>query len=215
MNFLNFVLKLLACVAVLSIFGCGSKDVNGSLTVVAGSPSTSAQSSRVTFTVTYTNPQKSDVIGTEIAVVATLSGINGAQDASQYFEYSTSNSGINTFTYSVPRAANDQTLTLSAQTGSLKASDSATITGLGTLTANPASVSFPLTDPKGTPVTVALSGGLAPYTATSPTTDIIVVTSGSSLTVIKNTDTNHGTVNITVTDSISPNPSGLTIPVTY
>ena len=213
MNCIRFVLKFLACIMVLSFLGCGSKDVNGSLTVVASSPVTSTSTSKVSFTVSYSNPQKADVIGTEIFVIATL---NGATIATDSFTYSTNNSGVQTFTYTVDRAAAEQTLSLRAQTGSLVASDSAVITGLGQLAASPSPVNLTVINSH---IIVTITGGLPPYTVALelPNSNITIsptVTSGT-FTVQTSAITGTGTASIIVSDSVSPNPDSLRIPVTY
>ncbi len=200
MKYLSVLIRLFACLAVAVLYGCGGgsgKDVNGSLTVVASSPTTSADSSKVTFTVTYTNPQKSDVLDTHVSVVVTLGGVQ-----IDSFDYYTGNSGVNTFTYTPKRASSDQTLLFTARTGDIVASDSAIITGLGQLAANPPIINLTAVN---TPVTSTISGGLAPYIVSKTDPNLTASISGSTLSVQTLVTTSGNTQStVIITDSVSP-----------
>jgi hypothetical protein len=208
---MRIFVRLFACMTVFVLSGCGGgggKDVNGSLTVAAGSPTTSANSAQVKFTVTYTNPQKTNVLDTPISVVVTFGG-----QTIDSFNYYTSNSGVNTFTYAVDRQTSDELLVLTAKTGDLVAGDGATVTGLGTLAANPGSITLTAVN---TPVTSTISGGLAPYSYSKTDPNLTVSISGTTLSVQTST-LNGGNTHTTViiTDSLSPTPNALVVPVTY
>ena len=203
----------------LFIFGCGSgKDVNGSLTVVAGGVTASGSLAQAPFTITYTNPQKTDVLGVEINVTSQLDN-----NASRSFTYSTSNSGVNIFTFSVPQTTSSQNLQVVARTGDIVSSASVSIPAISstppTLTASPTSIAFAVAAATGTTQILTLSGGLQPYNfivSPSPNNDISASINGTIMTVIKTASAaTTGTANIVVTDSTTPSPGVVVIPVSF
>jgi hypothetical protein len=220
MKFLGLIVRLLACLSILVLSGCGGgKDVNGSLTVVAGTVSSSGTIAQAPFTVTYTNPQKSDVIGIEISITAQLD--DGTKNT---FTYSASNSGINIFTFSVMQTSVAQTISVTAKTGDIIASDSALIPAststAPTLSATPSSsVSFTTGAATGSQQQLFISGGTGTYSLIlnpSPNNDISASITGNVLTVIKTASAaTTGSASIIVTDTTTPTPGVLVIPVTY
>lgn len=215
MRYLRVLVIFFACVTIMSFSGCGGggKDVNGSLTVTASSPSTASGVSSVTFTVTYTNPQKTDVLDVPVSYVTQLGG--QTIDSASYY---TNNSGSKTFTYPVTQSSSAQLLKLTATTGDFNSSAGVIIPGLGSLAVSQGNITFAPTAAIGTSVAVTISGGVQPYfVSLVPSTDTnisITPTSQTAFTVSKITSTTPGTATITVTDSDTPNNS-ITIPVTY
>ena len=216
----RMILAVFLCSALL-FAGCGGgggNNVNGGLTV-ASSQTDSDTYSKVAFTVTYTNPTKSDVLGTPITITATSSNMG-----SETFTSKTNNSGVFTLTYLLPRDLNsDQWFTLKATTGDLVASDTAivkkqTTSTPPTLTANPASVTIPSTATVGQSSIVAISGGNGPYVvlgvSPTPNADISASISGGTLTIAKTSTATGGSASILIGDSSTVQGTVL-VTVTY
>lgn len=213
MNYLQVVFKSLTCLMALAIFGCGSgKDVNGSLNVTS-SKSDSETLSTANFTIVYTNPQKTDVLGVKIDVVSDV-------DA---FSFNMSNSGVKTITYLLPRGTSEYVFTLTARSGDFVSGASVVVPKLGAtttttaLTPSSTSLTFAASAPVNSTQVVTISGGTSPYFATlspSSNTDISAdFSAGTSiLTVRKLTTNSPGSVNIVVQDSAN---GAVIIPVTY
>jgi hypothetical protein len=212
MNYLRVVFKSLTCLMALAIFGCGSgKDVNGSLNVSA-SKTDSETLTTANFTIVYTNPQKTDVLGVKIDV----------DSDTDSFSFNMSNSGVKTITYLLPRYDTEYVFRLTARTGDFVSGAAVVVPKLGTttttttLTASPTSLTFAASAPVNSTQTVNISGGTSPYhfVALSPSsnTDISADVSAGTLTVTKLTTNSPGSVNVVVQD----NANGvLIIPVAY
>lgn len=193
--------------------GCGGgsgKDLNGSLTVTH-TQTDSDTYSQVSFTVTYADPYKTDVLGTEIALstASSIGGYNGN------FIQSTNNSGSFTLTYLLPRdTSTDQYFSIRATTGDLVASDIVIVKKQGqitapTLTATPSSVTFSAGALVGDTQTVVLSGGSGTYSVLSvnpgPTNPNIGATvAGKILTITKKTTATGASATVLVSDTSTP-----------
>lgn len=196
------------------VAGCGSggKDKNGGLTI-STSQSDKDTYTQASFTMTYTNPQQSNVLGVELDVTTT-SDIPGYNSG---FTESLNNSGTVTYTYLLPRdVTNDKFFHISARTGDLIASTTIVVPKQGTVSATPptltvapsAQITFNAADPVGATQSVILSGGTGAYSILAinptPSPNISASISGNLLTVKKETVATGGLVTILVVDTSTP-----------
>jgi hypothetical protein len=220
MKYSRFIM-LLVVVVLLAMAGCGEDtgnglNLNGSLTISSESADKGSYM-EVTFTTTYTNPQKSDLLGFPIHFT-TSAGT---------FTMNTNNSGAIKLTFPVPKTTTQQFFSFAASSGDLIASTSvtipaATVTPL-TFSTNPLPFSNTSTasgrNGKGQQIIVTITNGIAPYTAMvspSPNPDIsanITPTTGNIVTVTKASSAS-GSASVVVTDSSTPQMIG-TLTVNY
>jgi hypothetical protein len=213
-----------AAVGMSLLFGCGSgsKDVNGALTVTKAETASDAYVS-VDFTIEYTNPTHSDVLGTEITVTTSTGIIIPALN--ETFMYSTNNSGKTIYTYLLPKVAVAYVFSIAAKTGDLEGSTAVVVPALAvtpapTFTATPASVTFDATTVPGDIIKVLLAGGTPPYSKLninpSPNNFISAeIKDGNVLTIVRKSSLSlgDGAASIFLLDSSSPAKT-LLVPVT-
>lgn len=194
------ILKIILIASILAIAGCGGGNdgaggLNGSLTVT-GSQVADDYSSDVTFTITYTNPFKDNLIGVPLNYAVYLDGVVVDNVATNF-----NNSGILKVTYHFDKTSSRQGLKLVAKVGNLFASNSVVISAFGDLSVTPSSQTFSGSELTGTIKTFAISGGSGNYSVVSSNAALVSVTlSGTTINAQREADT-AGTVNITVTDT--------------
>lgn len=175
------LLRLLSVLMILSLFmlpGCGSGggDVHGDLNVTGSQVANGNGTSDVSFTITYTRPEGGPYDGVGVAVTIFFDGVQQGPTTTEVL--SSSGSVILTFG-AVPAG----TLTLEAKFGDIVRSDSVTISPTA-LSINPATIAFTAGEIAGTSHDALISGGTAPFTATSSTTDLTAsIISGTTLRV--------------------------------
>jgi hypothetical protein len=208
----------------LFVCGCGDKDVRGTLTVSDPAVTNSETFSKVSFTITYSNPTAPNVGGVEVDVVTSFSAIAGTfTQETLTLNNNGTNSASVTLSFFVPRSTDDKTFTLSASTGSLNSSSTAIIPKLGApattpLTLLPSAITFTATAPVGSTQTVTISGGSGSYSVLninpSPNPNISASITGSTLTVTKTSSASGGSATILIGDSATP-PASATLTVNY
>jgi len=208
MKVLHYFVLLAVCTLFL-LPGCGSKDVHGDLNVTATQVDNGDGTSDVSFTITYTRPEGGPYDGVNPAITVFF---NGAQIGPTTEEF-LSSSGTVILTFGAVPAG---TITLQAQYGDLVSRDSVTISATA-LSLNPATLAFAAGALADTNQDALISGGTAPYTATSSTTDLSpIIFSGNTLRVFLNAAaapaTGLRTATITVRDISN---SAITVNVTY
>jgi hypothetical protein len=189
---------LVICTMVIA--GCGGGNngaggLNGAVTVT-GSQLASNFSSDVTFTITYTNPLKTDLIGVPINYSVLVDGTLIDQQATNF-----NNSGILLVTYHIPKGVAEKSVRCVANSANLIGSTTVTVAAFGALNVTPSIQTFADTDLLGSVKTYTISGGSGNYSVTS--SDETLVTALVSGTTINATRTGSGagTVNLTVTDT--------------
>lgn len=205
------------------LFGCGSgsKDLNGSLTVTKAETAADAYVT-VDFTIEYTNPNQSNVLGTEITVTTSTGKI--IPELNETFMYSTNNSGKTIYTYLLPKTSVMYVFSIAAKTGDLEGSTAVVVpalaaTPVATFTATPTSVAFDSTTLPGDKIVVLLAGGTPPYKKLninpSPNNFISASLTDNLLTVQRESTLalGDGAATVFLTDSSSPTQT-LLIPVT-
>lgn len=194
------LLKLILTVSILVFAGCGGGNngaggLNGSLTVEA-SQAEDDYSSDVSFTITYTNPFRDDLIGVPLNYAVYLDGVVVDNVATNF-----NNSGKLKVTYSVDKTSSRQSLKLVAKVGNLYASNAVTVSAFGDLNVTPSFQTFSETELTGTIKTFTISGGSGNYSVASSNAALVSVTlTGTTINAQREADT-AGTVNITVTDT--------------
>jgi hypothetical protein len=208
MKVLHYFVLLVVCTLFL-LPGCGSKDVHGDLNVTATQVDNGDGTSDVSFTITYTRPEGGPYDGVNPTITLFFDGVQQGSSTTEFL--SSSGSVILTFG-AVPAG----TITLQAQYGDLVSRDSVTISATA-LSLNPATLAFAAGALADTNQDALISGGTAPYTATSSTTDLSpIIFFGNTLSVILNQvaapATGLRTATITVRDISN---SAITLNVTY
>ncbi len=193
MNYLRLSV-LLMFITLFSLTGCGSKDVHGDLTVTGASSAVVTGAANVSFTMTYTRPEGGPYDGVSLAVTTTLDGVPYINSTETL-----SSSGTRILTY--PGIPTGSTLRLQAQFGDLISSAAITVAS-ATLTVAPLTdFNFAIGSAINSTKSGTITGGTAPFTATSSTPDITASTSGTVLTVRLNVVAPGGqTATITVRD---------------
>lgn len=217
------------CCGIFLSGGCGSdgKDVTGTLTVSNPSITNTTTVSQVSFTITYTNPFATSVGGVEVSITTSSPTIPGSATS---VVYTLNNNGTNSssfvLTFAIPRDTTiDQTFRLTATTGSLLSSATATIPAQGTtppvvtpMSALPSSLTFAATAPVDSTQTAIISGGTGAYSVLninpSPNPNIDATISGTTLTVKKLTSVTGGIATILIVDTATP-PNSTTVTVNY
>ena len=205
------------------LFGCGSgnKDVNGALNVTKAETAADAYVT-ADFTIEYTNPSHSDVLGTEITVTTSTGNVLPVLD--ETFMYSTNNSGKTIYTYLLPKIDVAYVFSIAAKTGDLVGSTAVVVPALAatpipTFTATPTSVAFDATTLPGDKIVVLLAGGTPPYKKLninpSPNNFISASIADNVLTVERRSNLafGDGAATIFLTDSSLPAQT-LLVPVT-
>lgn len=209
------IIMLLVVVVLLAMSGCGEDsggglNLNGSLTIATQSADKGTYM-EVTFTTTYTNPQKSDLLGFPIHFT-TSAGT---------YTMNTNNSGTIIQTFLIAKSSTQRFFNFAASSGDLVASTNvsipaATVTPLA-ISPNPltittfANASTALgRNYKGQSFIAQITNGIAPYAAVvspSPNPDISASITGNILTVTK-TSSASGSATVVVTDSSNPQMIG-------
>ena len=208
MKVLHYFVLLLVCTLFL-LPGCGSKDVHGDLNVTATQVDNGDGTSDVSFTITYTRPEGGPYDGVNPTITLFFDGVQQGSSTTEFL--SSSGSVILTFG-AVPAG----TITLQAQYGDLVSRDSVTISATA-LSLNPATLAFAAGALADTNQDALISGGTAPYSATSSSTDLSpIIFFGNTLRVFLNAAaapaTGLRTATITVRDISN---SAITVNVTY
>lgn len=193
-----FVLVL--SLGMLAVAGCGGGN-DGADGLVGGLTVTSTQSQTdttgtVSFTIKYTNPYRTDMVGVPLNYVITSNGALVDDVATNF-----STSGVLTVSYIFTKDDINQNIKCVAQTGSLVASSIETVTAYGTLAISPLTATFEQSI--GAQLTYTASGGLPPYTfdVTPSAPGLVSSVAGASSITLTRLLESSGTVTITVYDS--------------
>ncbi len=196
---ISFVVML----CMVTVAGCGGGNdgaggLNGSLSVT-GTQATADESSDVTFTIKYTNPLKTDLIGVPINFTVMVDGVMIDQQATNF-----NNSGVYIKTYSIRKAGAEQAVYCIANTANLIASDTVKVSAVGTMEITPITATFASTDDIGSTKEYTISGGLKPYAyeVIQSTPGLVGVATGASTVTLTRASTEAGTVTINVTDDL-------------
>ncbi len=194
------VLTFCLILCTMAIAGCGggnngSSGLNGAVTV-AGTQTASNFSSDVSFTITYTNPIKTDLIGVPINYSVLVDGTLIDQQATNF-----NNSGILTVTYHVPKVAADQSVRCVANSSNLIGSATVTVAAFGALNVTPSVQIFAATDAVNTIKTYSISGGSGNYTVASSNDALVTVALSGTTVNATRVSAAAGNVTITVTDT--------------
>lgn len=193
------------CLFNLAACGSGSKDLNGAVTVTQ---TTKEEDTYVSadITIAYTNPQRTDVIGTKIEVYTTDGN----------FTYFTNNSGKTVYTFLLLKRNTPYTFYVRAKSGDLEGSTGIVVPALkqeppASLTAAPNVANFPSDAKVGQAVQIMLTGGTSPYAYyinPSPNDYIGASVNGNTLTVTLKKKNESASdldyLTIMVTDKSSP-----------
>ncbi|TWJ32776.1 hypothetical protein [Geobacter argillaceus] len=197
------LLRVLTVVIVFTVQGCGSGDGDliGSLDMTATKVDDSGGYSHAESTVTYKHPTK-DPTGTEISYSENIYTPTIRISSFSQTKKVNSSGAITFISKSVQQGTEPIFIDVSAQTGSLTQFKRITIPAIASLSATPTAVAFLVTDAVGTAKTVAISGGISPYSASSSTPNIGVSATGASVSITNNVlITGLRTATITITDS--------------
>lgn len=203
-------------VIMLALCGCGSgNDLNGSLTI-GSTQANSTNFSEVSFTVKYTNPQKSNLLGMPLHFRTSMGS----------FDEKTNNSGSIILSFVIPKADVDQAFFFEVTTGDLLASKVVIIPALGTepppsvpMSALPTSITFTPTAAIDSTQDVLILGGTGNYSVlnTNPSPNLNIsaaIVDGTTLRVSKESAATPGVATILVVDDASP-PNSVTVTVNY
>ncbi|CAG0955991.1 hypothetical protein [Geobacter sp.] len=218
MRYAGTMIKAMVTLLLLFVAGCGGSggsdgnNKNGGLTIAKSQVDDSTYT-QASFTITYTNPYQSNVLGVELKIT-TDSDIAGYNSS---FTESLNNSGIVTYTFLLPRdTVSDKYFHITAKTGDLLASNTVVVLKQGTVSSTPptlsvapsSTITFAATDPISTSRSVLLSGGSGVYSVLAmnptPSPNISAAISGNVLTVKKETAATGGLVTILVVDTSTP-----------
>jgi hypothetical protein len=219
MKFQRIVQLFLAVAVGLSLLcGCGggNKDLNGSLSVEKTETDSTA-SVKADFTVQYSNPDTTNVLGTEIDVTIQEYNLQTGQEIYKTsFQYSCSNSGKDVYGYTLVKRGYSYAFRFQAVTGDLK-SYQTVIVPAATLTATPASVDFYIDNNVNDEIDVILGGGDMPYKIFSKThTDIFDSYIESNILKVKLKSKPESKVSASIFVGFSSATTGsLQIPVTF
>jgi len=198
------IISLFLMVCTLGIAGCGGGNdgaggLNGAVTVT-GSQIAAESSSNVTFTIQYTHPLKTDLIGVPINYTVTVDG-----EIIDHVATNFNNSGVLSVTYTVPKVNFGRSVHCVANSANLIGSATQTVAALGTLEITPLSATFAATEGIGTTKAFTVSGGLKPYTfAVTPDPTVLVTAApGASGITLTRASEEAGAVTITVTDALN------------
>lgn len=210
------IIALFLMVCTLGIAGCGGGNdgaggLNGAVTVT-GSQVASDSSSNVTFTIQYTHPLKTDLIGVPINYTVTVDGLIIDHAATNF-----NNSGILNVTYTVPKDVTAQSVHCVANSANLIGSATQTVAAVGTLEITPLSATFAATDAIGTTKTFTVSGGAKPYAfvVTQAPLGLVTAAPGVSGIVLTRASDIAGTVSIEVTDALNTKVTAQATLVTF
>jgi hypothetical protein len=198
------LITLVLILCTLGIAGCGggnngSTGLNGAVTVV-GTQTATDFSSDVSFTITYTNPLKTDLIGVPINYSVLVNGTLIDQQATNF-----NNSGILTVTYHIPKDAAEQSVRCVANSSNLIGSATVTVSAFGTLNVTPSIQTYTATDPVDTVKTYTISGGSGNYSVVSSNPSLVsVLISGTTINATR-VSAGAGSATITVTDTTTTN----------
>jgi hypothetical protein len=201
---------LLVTMAMLAGCGGGSMATNGTLTVaeITAKDLTNGYYS-VETTATFAPNGLTALPGTEIRYTVTYAGSNTTTSNGKGYTDSTGAVNIANLP-TITQSTVPTKVTITASTGGLSSTKTASVPAIAALTLTPVAVSFLSTDTAGTTASVAITGGFSPYTVSSATAaDIGVAISGSTVTITKLTAsglTNTSTT-VTVTDNKSTQQS--------
>lgn len=191
---------LILSLGMFAIAGCGGGNdgadgLVGSLTVT-GAQSSSTYTSDVSFTIKYTNPYRTDLVGVPYNYVLYINGVASAPVSGNF-----STSGEFTVTYTISKDSVDQSVKCAAQVGNLIASATQTVAAYGTLVISPSTATFD--EAIGASLTYTASGGLPPYTFTvTPSVEgIVTYDIGATSVILYRSQLVDGTVSIRVDDS--------------
>jgi hypothetical protein len=197
------IIALFLMVCTLGIAGCGGGNdgaggLNGAVTVT-GSQVATDSSSNVTFTIQYTHPLKTDLIGVPINYTVTVDG-----DIIDHVATNFNNSGILSVTYSVPKVNFERSVHCVANSANLIGSATQKVAALGTLEITPLSATFADSEGIGTTKTFTVSGGAKPYSfvVTQSVPGLVTAVPGASGIVLTRASDAAGTVLIEVTDNL-------------
>ncbi len=193
-----FILALILCT--MGIAGCGggndgSVGLNGAVTVV-GTQTAGNFSSNVSFTIQYTNPLKTDMIGVPINYSVMVDGVLIDQVATNF-----NNSGILTVTYPVAKDVGERNVYCVANSSNLIGSASVIVSAFGALNVTPSSQTFADTDLVNTVKTYAVSGGSGNYAVASSDANLVSVSLSGTTVNATRVSAGAGNVTITVTDT--------------
>jgi hypothetical protein len=193
-----FVLSLL----MISLSGCGDSggdDLVGGLTLDTTATDNGNGTYNVSALATYSHPTKTDLVGVEIGfkVIDTFNNVVLASTTKN--TPTNGKTGVNMTIFQAPVA---QSLMVVASTGNLQDSKPVSIPALGAITPNPTSLTFTNTEAIGTIKNVAVTGGTAPYFASSNDTLSATVTSFGNTVSVRRESAAAGSVIITITDAI-------------
>ena len=214
MKVLRYVLILLAmCMfTMLQACGSGNTDTSGALTMTLPTIVDNGDGNYlITTTVTYAPPAGKTAQGVVVSLQITDS--NGIV----YPSTQTLTSGSNSILYTVLVPKNKSTyFNVRASIGDMSTSTVIGVTPV--ITISPSAVGFVPTDKSATSYTLTISGGTAPYSVASSTSDITATLSSSTLIItLAINPSSPGvltTATVTLTDS-SATPLTKTVTVTY
>ena len=182
------------------LFGCGSGGDNkvGGLTLTTTTEARDGGVFVVNASAVYTNPNKTDLVGTGITFDTSPSGIITGFPQT----ISTNTSGNAGIVFALDQQDAAFSFAVVARTGDLEDTEVVTVPALTALTVTPVSVSFVGTDPVGSVRTLTVTGGTPPYTAFSSLPSVIGAgVSGPTVTLTKLQAITPGNAVITVIDS--------------
>ncbi|HMN03982.1 MULTISPECIES: hypothetical protein [Geobacter] len=205
----------LLLIAGLLIGGCGGSggdDLVGGLTLNASTNDLTAGNYQVTATAKYTHPSK-DPLGTEIAF-NTRVYTNISTLATYSATYKVNSSGEVGVVYPVVRQRSTPIFyDINASTGDLNQFKTVSVPAVSSLAVNPTALSFADTDTVGTAKTLALSGGVTPFSVSSTTADVEASVSDRTVTVILMANpVGPQTATLTITDALG---TRLMVPIGY
>lgn len=194
------LLVLVLSLSMLVVAGCGGGN-NGADGLVGGLTVSSSQTQtdttgNVSFTIKYTNPYKTDMVGVPLNYVITINGALYKDVATNF-----ATSGELTVGYVVPKDSVTQYVKCVAQTGNLIASKIESVSAYGVLALSSPTDTFAETI--GASITYTASGGLPPYTftVTPSAAGIVTYDPGATSVTLYRSQLVDGTVSIRVDDS--------------
>jgi hypothetical protein len=200
--------KSVLFVLLLVISGCGSgKDKVGSLSLAVTSTALSGGQYSVGAVATYTNPNTTNLVGTEVTFDTSPSGLVSGFPKT----YSMPTNGIQGVNMIIDQTASVQNFFVIARVGDLIDSKVVSIPALGTLVPSSTSVTFSNSEGVNTTKTVTVSGGSGTYGVTSSDDAVVTASVSGSTVTITRKSTATGSQTITITDTVSLKTATVTV----
>lgn len=186
---------------ILCISGCGGadgKDKVGSLSLAVSPSVLSGGQFSVSAIATYTNPNTSNLVGTEVTFDTSPPGLVAGFPKT----YSMPTNGIQGTNILLNQTAANLNFFVIARIGDLVDSKIVSMPALGTVTASPTSLTFITTEVPPSQHSISISGGTSPYIASSSVNSLVTTSVTGNTVTVTRVSVGTGIAVITIQDAV-------------